>query len=132
MEQRLLPVKAHQRQFCNYLIYAAEDRKKAEEQALLFAKQGYRVLGVGKGKWNSKAYPATQQEFTFQFLGLIAFNDPPKPHIAATMETFKQAGIEVKIITGDYAETTIAIAKQIGLNGSHPYLTGKEVMQLFT
>jgi Ca2+-transporting ATPase len=107
---------------------SAEDRKKAEEQALLFAKQGYRVLGVGKGKWSGEVYPATQQEFPFQFLGLVAFNDPPKPHIADTMETFKQAGIEVKIITGDYAETTIAIAKQIGLNGSHPYLTGKEVM----
>jgi Ca2+-transporting ATPase len=106
----------------------AEDRRKAEEQALLFAKQGYRVLGVGEGKWCGEAYPATQQEFPFQFLGLIAFNDPPKLHIAATMETFKQAGIKVKIITGDYAETTIAIAKQIGLNGSHPYLTGKEVM----
>src|SRR4051794_15630984 len=72
-------------QSCNL---PAEERRKAEEQALLFARQGYRVLGVGKGQWNQKEYPATQQEFPFQFLGLIAFNDPPKAHIAATMETF--------------------------------------------
>jgi len=107
---------------------SADEKKKVEEQALLFARQGYRVLGVGKGEWDSEVYPATQQEFSFQFLGLIAFSDPPKPRIAATMKAFKQAGIAIKIITGDYAETTLAIAKAIGLNEKGQYLTGKDVM----
>lgn len=107
----------------------ANERKKAEEQTLLFAKQGYRVLAIGKGSWDGKEYPKTQQDFHFHFLGLIAFSDPPKPDIASTIKAFDGAGIAVKIITGDYAETTIAIAKQIGLSGSYQYLTGKEVMQ---
>src|SRR5690348_5802940 len=51
--------------------------KHIEEQSLQYAKQGYRVLGVGKGIWNDKHYPVSQEEFRFEFLGLIAFNDPP-------------------------------------------------------
>src|SRR5690242_21685777 len=70
-----------------------------EEQSLSFAKQGYRVLGVGKSTW-TKPYPASQEEFTFDFLGLIAFNDPPKENIKSTIEAFRNAGIVTKIITG--------------------------------
>jgi Ca2+-transporting ATPase len=103
--------------------------KEIEEQALEYAKQGYRVLGVGKATWNEKNYPATQQEFGFEFLGLIAFNDPPKENITTTIKTFLEAGIQVKMITGDYAETAVAIAKQINLGDSYEYLTGKEVLE---
>jgi magnesium-transporting ATPase (P-type) len=40
---------------------------------------------------------------------LIAFNDPPKPNLVDTIRTFHEAGIQVKIITRDYAETAIAL-----------------------
>jgi Ca2+-transporting ATPase len=100
-----------------------------EEQSLDYAKQGYRVLGVGKAIWNEKHYPASQEEFRFEFLGLIAFNDPPKPNMINIIRTFHEAGIQTKIITGDYAETAVAIAKQIKLNTAYEYLTGKEVLQ---
>jgi Ca2+-transporting ATPase len=104
--------------------------KRIEEQSLGYAKQGYRVLGVGKGIWNEKHYPVSQEEFRFEFLGLIAFNDPPKPNMIDIIQTFHRSGIQIKIITGDYAETAVAIAKQIKLNGSYEFLTGKEVLQL--
>ena len=109
---------------------SAIEIKHIEEQSLNYAKQGYRVLGVGKALWNEKHYPVSQEEFRFEFLGLIAFNDPPKPNIAQTIRTFHEAGIQIKIITGDYAETAVAIAKQIELNSSYEYLTGQEVLQL--
>jgi Ca2+-transporting ATPase len=100
-----------------------------EEQSLDYAKQGYRVLGVGKAIWNEKHYPASQEEFRFEFLGLIAFNDPPKPNMIDIIRTFHEAGIQTKIITGDYAETAVAVAKQIKLNTTYEFLTGKEVLQ---
>ncbi len=108
------------------------DLKHIEEQSLNYAKQGYRVLGVGRGIWNEKKYPLSQEEFRFEFLGLIAFNDPPKANIIDTIKTFSEAGIQIKMITGDYAETAVAIAKQINLDGAYEYLTGKEVLQLST
>jgi len=106
--------------------------KHVEEQSLLYAKQGFRVLGVGKSVWKEKHYPALQEEFGFEFLGLIAFQDPPKPNIAETIKTFHDAGISVKMITGDYAETAIAIAQQIKLDNSTKVLTGEEILHLST
>ncbi len=106
--------------------------KKVEEQSLSYAKQGYRLLGVGKGVWKGEKYPESQEEFVFEFLGLIAFQDPPKPNIAQTIKTFYDAGISVKMITGDYAETAIAIAQQIKLNNSEKVLTGEEILHLTT
>jgi P-type Ca2+ transporter type 2C len=104
--------------------------KQAEEQSLAYARQGYRVLGVGKGSWKESRWPVAQSEFEFELLGLIAFQDPPKENIAATIKTFNNAGIAVKMITGDYAETALAIAGQIQLSNNHDVLTGKEVLAL--
>ena len=91
---------------------------------------GYRVLGVGQSNFNGNIYPKTQQEFTFEFKGIVAFYDPPKTNINKVFEDFYQAGIAVKIITGDNAETTKSIAKQIGFRGIEQSLSGEELMKL--
>ncbi len=106
------------------------DLKHIEEQSLTYAKKGYRVLGVGKGQWPSQEWPESQEEFEFEFLGLIAFQDPPKENIIETLEIFEEAGIPVKMITGDYAETALAIAGQVGLSHNTNVLTGQEVLAL--
>jgi Ca2+-transporting ATPase len=107
-----------------------KELKQIEEQAHAYARQGYRVLGVGKGNWNEKKWPVAQEEFEFEFLGLIAFQDPPKEKITETIKTFREAGIPVKMITGDYAETALAMAGQIQLDLNASVLTGDQVLHL--
>lgn len=107
-----------------------EVSKAIEQQTLAYAKLGYRVLGVGKADWKDENWPASQSEFVFEFLGLVAFQDPPKENIIETIETFRNAGIDVKMITGDYAETALAIAGQVHLDHNNELLTGQEVLQL--
>ncbi len=92
--------------------------------------EGYRVLAVGEASLPNQPYPNTQQEIPFEFLGLIAFYDPPKHNIATVLEHFYSAGINVKIITGDNAATTTSIAKQINFSGYKHCITGQELMQL--
>jgi Ca2+-transporting ATPase len=104
--------------------------KNIEEQSTAYAREGYRVLGVGKTTWLGKKWPTSQEEFELEFLGLVAFYDPPKENIAGTIKTLKQAGIVVKMITGDYAATALAIARQVRLPGNDEVLTGKEVLEL--
>ena len=104
--------------------------KKIEEQTMAYAKSGFRVLGVGKGSWKEKEWPTSQEEFEFEFLGLVAFQDPPKDNIIETIKTFRDAGIPVKMITGDYAETAVAIAGQIQLEHNSEVLTGQEILAL--
>lgn len=92
--------------------------------------KGYRVLGVAKGILNGNNYPETQQEIPFVFKGLVAFYDPPKDNISKVLQSFYNAGIGVKIITGDNARTTNAIAQQIGFRGFDKSITGDELMKL--
>jgi Ca2+-transporting ATPase len=107
--------------------------KRIEEQALAYAREGYRVLGVGKSSWDQPSWPVSQDEFRFEFLGLLAFQDPPKEGIRDTIDAFERAGITVKMITGDYAETALAIARQAGLDhDGHAVITGKEILQMET
>ncbi len=94
------------------------------------ASSGYRLLGVGKSDFSENEYPQTQQEFSFQFIGIVAFYDPPKANMQSVFESFDQAGIKVKIITGDNEKTTLAVANQIRFKQSEKHISGKELMQL--
>jgi Ca2+-transporting ATPase len=94
------------------------------------SKEGFRVLGVGVSEFSGNNFPKTQQEFTFKFLGIVAFYDPPKENIKAVFDTFYNAGIQVKIVTGDNAETTSTIARQIGFNNPEQTLNGDELMKM--
>lgn len=91
---------------------------------------GYRILGVGESYFKGNEFPKTQQELTFVFKGIVAFYDPPKPNITLVLNHFYKASIAVKIITGDNAETTSAIAKQMGFSGFDKSITGDELMKL--
>ena len=95
-----------------------------------FAATGYRVLGVGEGHLTGSIFPKNQQELKFTFKGLVAFYDPPRKNIAPVLQTFYNAGIKVKIVTGDYKATTMAIASQVGFMGCERTLTGDELLQL--
>ncbi len=107
-----------------------ENIKKIENQSREYAQWGYRVLGVGKSLWNQSAWPSSQHDFVFEFLGLIAFQDPPKDNIEQTIQTFNSAGIVVKMITGDYPETALAIARQVKLAHNNEVLTGQDILSI--
>ena len=108
-----------------------EAEKQQINRAIEFlANDGYRVLGVGVSNFTGDNYPAKQQDLPFEFKGIVAFYDPPKKNIQKVIEDFYTAGISVKIITGDNAATTTAIAKQIGLKGYEKTITGDELMKL--
>ncbi len=107
-----------------------QQQERISKQVLEYAALGYRVLGIGKGKWEGTDWPESQEAFPFEFLGLIAFQDPPKENMIETIRVFKDAGINVKMITGDYAATALAIAGQVQLVHGKELLTGEEVMEL--
>ncbi|MCJ8208356.1 cation-translocating P-type ATPase [Mucilaginibacter sp. RS28] len=92
--------------------------------------KGYRVLAVAEGSMNDAAFPANQEDFDFRFVGLLAFYDPPKKGINHVFNQFYQAGIAVKIITGDSTETARAIAVQAGIREAEKTMEGNELMAL--
>jgi P-type Ca2+ transporter type 2C len=113
-------------------ICSLSDAEKIQIQKAIIAltNEGYRILAVGDAHFSGLNFPKTQQEFRFNFKGLLAFYDPPKRNIELVLQHFYKAGIAVKIITGDNAETTSSIAKQIGFIGFEKSITGDELMKL--
>lgn len=111
-------------------VLSEEEKNNLHMAITALAKQGYRVLGVGKAHFTENRFPAQQQDFKFVCIGLVAFYDPPKQNINEVLQSFYKAGITVKIITGDNALTTAAIAKQINFNGVEKSISGEEIMSL--
>lgn len=127
-----------------HLPQAARAAIAAEVQAM--AERGLRVLGVARGVWpgcgqagdgspsNGQAtgasWPASQHDFTFSFLGLVAFMDPPRPEVPAALAECRAAGVRVIMMTGDHPATASAIARQVGLSDRPAVLTGPEIAAL--
>jgi Ca2+-transporting ATPase len=128
--KRIIAAKGAPEALMNCSSLSAADKQQINEAINSLAKDGFRVLGVGEAVFAGTDFPETQQEFSFEFKGIVAFYDPPKKNIQQVLNDFYTAGIDVKIVTGDNAETTTAIAKQIGFKGYENSLTGDELMQL--
>jgi Ca2+-transporting ATPase len=109
---------------------SANEKIQIQINIASLATEGYRILAVGEVVYYQPNYPKTQQEFPFVFKGILAFYDPPKKNISSVLQKFYQAGIDVKIITGDNVATTTSIAKQIGFIGVNEHISGDELMQL--
>ena len=109
---------------------STKEKKQIQDALISLSKDGYRILAVGETTFKGKKYPKNQQDFQFVFKGLLAFYDPPKSNSHLVLQHFYNAGIVVKIITGDNAETTTSIAKQIGFVGYENSISGDELMKL--
>lgn len=94
------------------------------------ASKGYRLLGVAYSDYKDIDYPKNQQEIPFQFAGLVVFYDPPKANIQEVIRQFYEAGIQVKVITGDNSITTKAIADNAGIKNTTAVIEGKQIMRL--
>jgi Ca2+-transporting ATPase len=94
-----------------------------EKQVERLTSKGLRVLGVARS--TSNKLPENQHDFDFEFLGLIAWEDPIRPSVPAAAAECYNAGIEIKMITGDYPGTAQSIAHQAGLKSKN-VLIGSE------
>ena len=104
---------------------------RIKQEADAMAQMGMRVLGTAHAKHDDEyKFPKDQDHFNWQFSGLIALSDPPKKNIATVLQKFYTAGINVKMVTGDYPDTAVAIAQQSGFRNTKTFLTGADVMQM--
>jgi cation-transporting P-type ATPase F len=93
------------------------DREKIRATAETMAAKGLRVLAFAqrnvRGNQRELNHEHVARDLTF--LGLEGMVDPPRPEAIAAVQRCQEAGIAVKMITGDHLLTARAIARQIGL-----------------
>jgi Ca2+-transporting ATPase len=85
------------------------------------AKKGLRVMATARKDFDPAAFDASgdllelMQDLTL--LALVGIVDPPRPAAKAAIATADEAGIQVRMITGDHAITAEAIAQDLGIHG---------------
>jgi len=105
----------------------------ANETARL-ASQGLRVLAIAARTLPDTRFEAAsdleKHVHDLTLIGLVGLLDPPRTEAKEAIAQCRKAGVRVKMITGDHAQTAIAIARDLGLSGSA--LTGADLEQLST
>lgn len=100
-----------------------------ENMVEVLAAEGQRVLAVAVGEPPSGGAHLVQTDLsgTLTLIGLVGLIDPPRPEAIVAVADCHQAGIRVKMITGDHAATARAIAGMIGLKNTDRVLTGADL-----
>ncbi|MEQ1756738.1 MAG: cation-translocating P-type ATPase [Vicinamibacterales bacterium] len=107
----------------------AVERAALTQSVDQMAAEGLRVLGVARARFAGDAWPATQHDFVFEFLGLVGLADPLRESVPDAVNECRTAGIKVVMITGDYPATAQAIARQAGLDAVD-VLNGQDLEKL--
>jgi len=96
-----------------------------------YARRALRVLAFARRDLppRSGAYTAESVERDLTFLGLMAMMDPPRPEVERAIQIFRQAGIRIVMITGDYGLTAESLARRVGMvtTPNPVILTGAEL-----
>jgi Ca2+-transporting ATPase len=86
------------------------------------ARNGLRVLGVGF-RLLDEVPPDLEVgnlhalEKNLVLVGMVGMIDPARPEVRDAVQTCTDAGIDVKMITGDHPATAAAIARELGIAG---------------
>ena len=95
-----------------------------QQKVVELAQKGQRVLGFAYKEVDPQADIRHDMLTDLTFAGLAGIIDPPKESAIQAVEACQQAGISVKMITGDHKETAKAIGEQIGLTHTAEVLEG--------
>lgn len=97
-----------------------------------FAGSGHKVIACAWREVDESQWAGGEPETGFVFAGIIAFEDPVRPGVADAVESCRDAGIRVLMITGDHPATAIAVAREIGLGGGAPNVIESEQLAMLS
>ena len=110
----------------------AFDQSYWEEKIAEYAQEGLRMVAAA---WKPAA--DGQSALSHQdlldgviLLGIAGMMDPPRPEAISAIGECLQAGIRVKMITGDHPQTAMSIGKMLGISNTDHAITGRELEKM--
>lgn len=104
-----------------------KDRAEILESNEEMSGRALRVMGFAYKNCGQEKF----EEEQLIFLGLMGMIDPPRKEIKGAVKKCKRAGMRPIMITGDYSNTALAIAKEIGLAKSmDEVITGEQLSKM--
>ena len=91
------------------------------------ARAGHKVLACAKKSLSH--WSGGEPDRCYQFVGLLAFEDPVRDGVREAVAKAQGAGIRVIMVTGDHLTTAAAIAREIGLGGETPRIIEGEQLK---
>ena len=103
-----------------------------EEKITELAGVGQRVLGLACKPVDGDTTVLEHKDVVegIVFLGLVGIIDPPKEEAVEAVRICKEAGIRVKMITGDHVDTAKAIGAELGIGDGTQSLQGCAIDQM--
>lgn len=98
---------------------SSEEKSEINKEIIRLAHSGERVLAVALKEISPFDTIVLRDKKTyvdFEFLGILSFRDPVRPHVRDVVERVKQADVKVVIVTGDHQGTALSVAREIGLH----------------
>ena len=108
------------------------DRPYWEAKISSLALRGQRVMGAAFKIVDKTTKTINHDDIKdgIVFLGLAGIIDPPRDESIEAVRKCKEAGITVKMITGDHVDTARTIARQLGIGDGVTALQGRELEQM--
>lgn len=103
-----------------------------EAEMAQLTKQGMRVVALSYQKVAPDVTDIDQIDIgqEMHFIGMVGMIDPPRTEVKQSIQQLRQAGVKVKMITGDHPDTAAAIAKQLDLDDTIRSITGPEIDEM--
>lgn len=103
-----------------------------EAEIARYAKEGLRMVAAAWKPTRADAGTLTHDCLSdgLIFLGIAGMMDPPRPEAIDAIGACQQAGIRVKMITGDHPQTAMSIGGMLGIHNSAHAVTGYELEQM--
>ena len=96
-----------------------------------YGQKSYRLVGFAYKKVTSAKLKVSSSDLqALNWLGVLVYEDPVRETVKTALAECQKAGIKVKVITGDYLPTALAVLEKLGLSGGDHALTGDELTQL--
>lgn len=108
---------------------ASLDRESWTNAISDLASEGLRVLALARrpAEASQNTLAVEDVEDGLALLGLVGLLDPPRQEAIHAIQECHDAGIRVKMITGDHAMTASAIGARLGLKNTSRVITGREL-----
>ena len=95
------------------------------------AEKGERVIAFAYKEWaDGEKLDPEESNKEYVFLGVTGIIDPPREEAMDAIQECKEAGINVKMITGDHSVTARVIAEKLGIGNGNGVLTGSEIEKM--
>lgn len=107
----------------------ADRRRALLVQIDTLANQGKRLLAVATRQHLEQEELVHDDVHELLFLGVLVIEDPIRSDVAGAIELTRQAGVMIKLVTGDHAGTAKAVARSIGLTAGEAVAIDGERMR---